>query len=66
MTSRNVRRFVLNAGYRIQDNRVLHWNGGSPLSERMWPHGALEKISALGILAVMFLISAVKLSLPNK
>ena len=60
VTRRNIRRFVKEAGYRILGDRVLHWNGGSLLSERLWPAGTLEKISALDVLAVMFLISAVK------
>jgi ubiquinone/menaquinone biosynthesis C-methylase UbiE len=60
VTRRNVRRFVKEAGYRILGDRVLHWNGESSLSEKLWPAGKLEKFSALDVLAVMFLISAVK------
>jgi SAM-dependent methyltransferase len=60
VTRRNIRRFVEEAGYRILGDRVLHWKGGSSLSERLWPAGTLENISALDVLAVMFLISAVK------
>ena len=60
VTRRNVRRFVKEAGYRILGDRVLHWNGGSSLSERLWPAVTLEKASALNVLAIMFLISAVK------
>jgi ubiquinone/menaquinone biosynthesis C-methylase UbiE len=60
VTRRNVRKFVTEAGYRILGDRVLHWNGGSSLAKRLWPVGTLEKISALDVLAVMFLISSVK------
>jgi SAM-dependent methyltransferase len=60
VTRRNVRRIVKETGYRILGDRVLHWNGGTAFSERLWPACALEKISALDILAVMFLITAVK------
>lgn len=60
VTRRNVRRILLETGYRILGDRVLHWNGGSSLSERLWPAETLEKVSAMDVLAIMFLISAVK------
>jgi ubiquinone/menaquinone biosynthesis C-methylase UbiE len=58
VTRGNIRRCLEREGYEIEVDRVLHWKGGSSLSDTLWPYAKLEKITALDTMAIMFLMAA--------
>jgi ubiquinone/menaquinone biosynthesis C-methylase UbiE len=60
VTRKNISRALADAGFDIVIRRVLHYRAGSDLLKTLYPYRALEAVTPLDFLAIMFLLVAVK------